>query len=184
MSSSFIERFGEKTLRLLERVYLLAIDLLIDLAVFLSKVVERVEGFDASRLYPFFERRGIEKRDYTVFKLQVSSSLFLVLTTLFIINSIGARRYIFSGGLLAAFSIYILFSTVKRDFEDFNAYRDFFLSYYLLAVLLASIKTWKPFVSIWFPFFHFALFSFAPFTYYNFAVFHSAFCFSPTLTRT
>jgi uncharacterized membrane protein len=95
--------------------------------------------------------------DYVVFKLQLFSALFLILTTLFIINSVSARKYLFLGFVTIVLTFYILFTTVKKKFRDYNAYRDFFLYYYLLAILLAGIKIKKPFVGLGFPLFHIAI---------------------------
>jgi uncharacterized membrane protein len=145
MAESSIEKFGENMLRLLERLYLLILNLLIKIAPFFQKIVEKIHDFDRERIYPFFERKSIEMNDYVVFKLQLFSALFLILTTLFIINS------------TIVLTFYILFTTVKKKFRDYNAYRDFFLYYYLLAILLAGIKIKKPFVGLGFPLFHIAI---------------------------
>lgn len=159
MADSPLEGLGEKTLALLESLYQLILDLLIKITQFFGAVNKRVQTFDRERFYPFFERRNIEPPDYTIFKLQLSSAIFLILTTLFIINYISGRVFAYVGGLLIVFSAYLLFSTVKRQFRDFAAYRDFFFSYYLLAIILALIKVKKPVVTIGFPFFHFTVVS-------------------------
>ncbi len=157
MPTSWIERFGEMTLQFLERLYQIAEELILKVSPPFNRFIERVEGFDRERIYPFFRHRDIDLKDYTIFKLQISSALFLILTTLFIIGSLSIRRYIITGGLVGIFSTYLIFRTVKTQFEDYEAYRDFFLSYHALAVLLAAIRIKIPTLSIGFPFFHYAL---------------------------
>lgn len=156
MAKPFIDKLGEKALTLLERIYLFTINLLIKLAPGLMVVVERLHKVDRELFYPYFERRNIGQNDYTVFKLQLLSTLFLVITTLFIISALGGQKYIVFGGVLLVTTLFILATTVNQDFEDYPAYRDFFLSYFLLAIVLAAIKLKKPFVTTGFPFIHFA----------------------------
>jgi uncharacterized membrane protein len=146
MASSALERFGEFTLGFLERIYVFILDLLIMVAPFLSKALERIQRFDRERIYPFFERRDIEIKDYTIFKLQITSSLFLIISTLFIINYISFRKFWILGGLLIILSTYLLAFPVKREFKEFSAYRDFFLSFFILLIVLVAIKIRQPFV--------------------------------------
>jgi uncharacterized membrane protein len=156
MPQSIIDRLGEKGLHFLERLYLLILDLLIRIAPAFVSVSDKIQNIDRTYFYPYFERRNIDLNDYTVFKLQMFSALFLVLTTLFIINTLGGKMFMVLGGILLVSTLFILFTTVQREFEDYPAYRDFFLSYYLLAIILAVIKVKKPFVTYGFPYFHFA----------------------------
>ena len=156
MAEKHVDKLGEKALTFLERIYLFTIDMLIKLTPGVMAVVDRMYKVDREHFYPYFERRKIEQNDYTVFKLQLLSALFLVLTTLFIISALGGRKYIAFGGVLLATTLFILATTVHSDFEDYPAYRDFFLSYFLLAIVLAAIKVKKPFITIGFPFMHFA----------------------------
>jgi uncharacterized membrane protein len=157
MRSPLIGGLGEKFLVFFEKIYLLLLDFLIAIAPFFIKLLKKIQDFDRKWIYQFFEKRGIDIKDYTIFKLQLSSAIFLILTTLFIINNIESRIYLWLGALLGIYISYLLFSPVKSEFKDSVAYRDFFLSYYLLAVLLAAIKVRKPFVNIGFPLFHLAL---------------------------
>jgi uncharacterized membrane protein len=150
MSTSSIERFGEMVLQALEAF-------LNKIALFLRGLVDGVKDIDRTRLYPFFEKRKIQMQDYSVFKLQLSSALFLILTILFIINSLDFKRYLAFGTLLTIFNIYLIFSTLKDEFKEFKAYRDLFLSFYFLLLFLAVIKIKKPFVDFGFPFFHFVV---------------------------
>lgn len=150
-----IEQIGEKMLRLMERVYLFILDLLIKVALLSRGVIEKIERLDREKLYPFFEKRDIDLRDYAIFKLEIASVVFLILSVLFIIDSISGLRYAVSGGVLIVFIFYVMFSSVKRNFEEFNAYRDFFFSYLALALFLALIKLKKPVIGSRFPFLHF-----------------------------
>ncbi|HDY74049.1 MAG TPA: DUF2101 domain-containing protein [Euryarchaeota archaeon] len=157
MAQQLIDRLGEKALTLLERIYLFTINLLIKLAPGFMAVVDRLHKLDQEFFYPFFKRRNIGQNDYTVFKLQLFSALFLILTTLFIVSALSGLKYIVFGGVLLATTLFILETTVHSDFEDYPAYRDFFLSYFLLAIILAAVKLKKPFITTGFPFMHFAV---------------------------
>jgi uncharacterized membrane protein len=156
MAKLLIDKLGTKTITVLERIYLFAIDLLIKLTPGVMAVVDRLYKVDRELFYPYFERRKIGQNDYTIFKLQLLSALFLILTTLFIVNTVGGLKYIALGSVLLIAALFIIATTVHSDFEDYPAYRDFFLSYFLLAIVLAAVKLKKPFIATGFPFMHFA----------------------------
>jgi len=146
MASSYVEWIGEQVLGLLE-----------SLQRALLRAFELFQRADRQRVYPFFEKRGVELKDYSMLKLQASSALFMLLTALYIVGSLGGKGYVPLATALILYTLHLLYSDVKAMFQDFNAYRDFFLAYHLLALMLAGIKPWKPVVNFWFPLLHFAL---------------------------
>jgi len=145
---TFIEEIGEKTLDVLNSL--------------LKRIKEFLEKIKKSR-NALLETRGIELKDYTILMLQVFSMLFLFLSAIFIFDfpaSISLRSYFISGIFLLILSVYILFTEVKKYFEeDFPAYRDFFLPYLSLGIILALVKIVKPYTSFIFPYMHYILIS-------------------------
>ncbi len=109
---------------------------------------------DRENIYPLIKKRGVEFKDYALLKLQISYFLLLILTLLFLIDRMRASRYALLGGIIAIYSINILYSTVKDEFEGFAAYRDSFLSFYLLFLLLSLIKIYRPVWTPGFPLLH------------------------------
>ncbi len=152
-----VDELGEKALGLLERLYVFILDVLIRLAKTLQGLTARLEEFDRDQIYPYFEKREIDPRDYTIFKLEMSAALFLIASMLFVFNFLGGNWYAFLGLLLLLSSLRILLGSVKKEFEDFIAYRDFFLSYLSLALLLALIKLYRPMIDHALPFLHFVV---------------------------
>lgn len=149
MVASFIEGFGEKILSILE----IFIDQLKGL---FNAVMNRFTAFEEANIYPIFKSRGIEVKDYIIFKLQIASALFLIFSTLFIVDIIRGRTFLILGGIFLLFNLYLIKKDIKKSFEDYPAYRDFFLSYYGLALILILVKIKKPVVRFGFPYLHFA----------------------------
>lgn len=147
---AFVERLGEKTLSLLSS--------------FLEKIKSVGEKIKVFR-DEILEKRGIELKDYAILKLEIFSMLFLFLSAVFIFSfpvTVSPEAYFILGALLLLACIYILFGEVQRYFgEDFPAYRDFFLSYLSLGMLLIIVKITKPVISFAFPYFHYVLVSVA-----------------------
>ncbi len=83
-----------------------------------------------------------EEKETTVLHLQIAGAGFLVFSILEIFNFLSLTLFILLGGLTAAFIIYRLFTKVKQMYpEDFNAYRDFFLMYLAVGVILIIVST-------------------------------------------
>lgn len=83
-----------------------------------------------------------KEKENTVLQLQLASAAFLVLSILQIFNFLSLAIIVVIGGLIAAFIIYILFTRVKLMYrQDFNAYRDFFLMYLAVGIILIIVGT-------------------------------------------
>lgn len=145
----FIEYIGEATLRILSKLYQLFLDLLIEIA----KQSRRVN------FYPYFEKRGIDYRDYMVLKAQMATLVFLFISVLFVFGFLGGKFYAFLFLLLGGYSLYIIPRLKEHFTRDYNAYRDFFLGYLGIAVLLVVIKTAKPAFNPFFPNLHLVIIS-------------------------
>jgi uncharacterized membrane protein len=139
-----VEDIGEATLRLLGRVYRLAV-----------AAAEKSRGIS---FYPYFERRGIDYRDYMVLKAQVAALGFLFSSVLFVFGFLGARLYALLF-LLGGYSLYIVLKLREHFPRDYNAYRDFFLGYLGVAVLLVVAKTVRPSFTPFFPNLHLVIIS-------------------------
>jgi uncharacterized membrane protein len=82
-----------------------------------------------------------EEKESTVLHLQIAGAGFLVFSILEIFNFLSLTLFIILGGLTAAFIIYVLFTKVKLMYqEDFNAYRDFFLMYLAVGIILIIVS--------------------------------------------
>ncbi len=83
-----------------------------------------------------------EKKEQTVFILQIMSGVFLVISMLFIFNFLSLTLYAIFGVATVAYILYVLFSKIKLMFKaDFNAYRDFFLMYIAVGIILVLVGT-------------------------------------------
>lgn len=81
-----------------------------------------------------------EEKERTVFILQIVSGAFLVISMLFIFNFLSLIIYGILGVILVAYILYTLFNKIKLMYtSDFNAYRDFFLMYVVVGLVLVII---------------------------------------------
>lgn len=81
-----------------------------------------------------------EEKERTVFILQIVSGAFLVISMLFIFNFLSLLIYGILGVILVAYILYTLFNKIKLMYtSDFNAYRDFFLMYVVVGVILVLV---------------------------------------------
>lgn len=81
-----------------------------------------------------------EEKERTVFILQIVSGAFLVISMLFIFNFLSLVIYGILGVILVAYILYTLFNKIKLMYtSDFNAYRDFFLMYVVVGLVLVII---------------------------------------------
>ena len=88
-----------------------------------------------------------EEKEKTIFHLQILSAAFLVLSIIYIFNFISIPIYIVLGALIAGYIIYVLFKRVKLMYShDFNAYRDFFLMYLAVGIILVLVSNNPNFV--------------------------------------
>lgn len=86
-------------------------------------------------------RFSSEEKERTILQLQILSAAFLVFSILNIFNFLSLLLYIIIGGITIAYTIYLLFSRVKIMYnQDFSAYRDFFLMYIALGIILVMVS--------------------------------------------
>ncbi|WP_321421493.1 DUF2101 family protein [uncultured Methanobacterium sp.] len=82
-----------------------------------------------------------EKED-TIFHLQLLSAGFLILSIIYLFNFVPIILYIILAILIAAYIIYLLFNRVQIMYgSDFPAYRDFFLMYLAVGIILLLVGT-------------------------------------------
>ncbi|MGB9936933.1 MAG: DUF2101 family protein [Methanobacterium sp.] len=93
------------------------------------------------------EEYSSEVKERTVFMLQIVSGAFLVVSMLFIFNFLSITIYGILAVISVAYILYTLFSKIKLMFKvDFNAYRDFFLMYVVVGIILVVVGTNPNFV--------------------------------------
>ena len=82
-----------------------------------------------------------EKED-TVFRLQLLSAGFLILSVLFLFNFYSIIIYSILGVLVGGYIIYLLYNRVKVMYgPEFPAYRDFFMMYLAVGIILVLVGT-------------------------------------------
>ena len=82
-----------------------------------------------------------EKED-TIFRLQLLSAGFLILSVLFLFNFFSIIIYAILGILVGGYIIYLLYNRVKVMYgSEFPAYRDFFLMYLAVGIILVLVGT-------------------------------------------
>ncbi|HML04872.1 MAG TPA: DUF2101 family protein [Methanobacterium sp.] len=95
----------------------------------------------------FSEEFTSQEKERAVFLLQIVSGSFLVLSMLFIFNFISFFIYGVLGIAAIAYVLYALFSKIKVMYvSDFNAYRDFFLMYIAVGIIMVFVGTNPNFV--------------------------------------
>ncbi len=152
------EKLGELTFRTAARMYYHALGFLIKLILYLRRLRAYLGGVEARRIYPFFERRGIEFRDYVILKAQLFTFFFFIIAVLFIFNIISFRIALPLLLLFGLLSLNLTFSQVKEYFSrDYPPYRDFFLAYFAITLFLLAFRALMPSVSWRYPYIHFLL---------------------------
>jgi uncharacterized membrane protein len=139
-----IEDVGEGTLRLVSRIY--------------HNIAAVARMSRKIKIYRFFERRGIDYKDYTVLKAQLAALLFLFSSVLYVFELLPWKGY----ALLSLGGGYplILLPTLRKLYpEDYRAYRDFFSGYLVVALFLVMLKTLVPMSHSFFPNIHLVVFS-------------------------
>lgn len=82
-----------------------------------------------------------EDKERTVLHLQLASAAFIVFSILHVFNFLSFLLFILLGGLTVAFVLYVLFTRIKLMYpQDFNAYRDFFLMYLAVGVIISLVS--------------------------------------------
>lgn len=88
-----------------------------------------------------------EEKERTVLMLQILSAVFVVISILSIFHFISYLIYIPLAVVLVGYILYQLFYRVKLMYKtDFNAYRDFFLMYIAIGIILVLVNTNSNFV--------------------------------------
>ena len=88
-----------------------------------------------------------EEKEKTVFRLQILSASFLVISMLYLFNFLSFLLYSLLGVMLVLYIVYVIFTKIKLMYPaDFNAYRDFFLMYIAVGIVLVLVGTNPNFV--------------------------------------
>lgn len=83
-----------------------------------------------------------EEKERTILLLQISSAAFLVISILFLFNFLSIFLFFLLGIIIVASILYLLYKKVKLMYlNDFNAYRDFFLMYVAIGILLVILSS-------------------------------------------
>jgi uncharacterized membrane protein len=82
-----------------------------------------------------------EKED-TIFRLQLLSAAFLIVSVIYLFNFLAFILYAILAILIVGYIIYLLFTRVKLMYgSEFPAYRDFFLMYIAVGIILVLVGT-------------------------------------------
>jgi uncharacterized membrane protein len=83
-----------------------------------------------------------EEKENTIFRLQILSAAFLVFTIIFLFNFLSIILYGIIGAAIIIYILYTLFNRVRVMYgPDFPAYRDFFLMYIAVGIILVLVGT-------------------------------------------
>jgi len=95
------------------------------------------------------------EKENTILKLQVSAAAFLIVSILYSFNLISFIIFAAVGIILILLIIYILYYQVRVMYaKDFNAYRDFFIMYIMVGLLIVVVANNPAFsTSFFFTFF-------------------------------
>jgi uncharacterized membrane protein len=159
---TFLEDIGEATIKIMQKAFYYFIGFLIKSIEIAREVDRRVALSQKIKPYRYFERRGVDFNDYTVLKVQLSTLAFLIFSVFFIFDFLSFQKFIVIALISGLYSLYTLFSQVKKYFrQDFNAYRDFFVSYLGISIVLVLLKIFIPRINFAFPYIHFVVVSIA-----------------------
>jgi uncharacterized membrane protein len=88
-----------------------------------------------------------EEKERTILILQILSAAFVVVSILSIFNFISFTIYLILGVIIVGYILYLLYNKVKLMYRnDFPAYRDFFLMYIAVGIILVLLNTNSNFV--------------------------------------
>ncbi|EKQ53222.1 MAG: putative membrane protein [Methanobacterium sp. Maddingley MBC34] len=83
-----------------------------------------------------------KEKENTIFRLQLLSAGFLILSVLYLFNFFSIILYGILGILIGGYILYLLFNRVKVMYgSEFPAYRDFFIMYLAVGILLVLVGT-------------------------------------------
>jgi len=82
-----------------------------------------------------------EEKERTILILQILSAAFVVVSILSIFNFLSFTIYLILGVIIVGYIIYLLYNKVKLMYRnDFPAYRDFFLMYVAVGIILVLLN--------------------------------------------
>ncbi|MFY9637908.1 MAG: DUF2101 family protein [Methanobacterium sp.] len=88
-----------------------------------------------------------EEKERTILILQILSAAFVVVSILSIFNFISFIIYLILGVIIVGYILYLLYNKVKLMYRnDFPAYRDFFLMYIAVGIILVLLNSNSNFV--------------------------------------
>ena len=88
-----------------------------------------------------------EEKERTILILQILSAAFVVVSILSIFNFISFIIYLILGVIIVGYILYLLYNKVRLMYRnDFPAYRDFFLMYIAVGIILVLLNTNSNFV--------------------------------------
>ena len=88
-----------------------------------------------------------EEKERTILILQILSAAFVVVSILSIFNFISFTIYLILGVIIVGYILYLLYNKVKLMYRnDFPAYRDFFLMYIAVGIILVLLNADSNFV--------------------------------------
>lgn len=156
----FFEALGEAAVQLANRAFYLLLGLLIE-AIKLAREMDARFG-SRINVYSYFEKRGIEAKDYFVLKLQISVLAFLLFSVLYIFKFASFRVFFLAALASSAYAARLLLEDARKHFgEDYPAYRDFFVFYPGASLLLVLVNYKKPAIGFAFPYLHLVALSLA-----------------------
>lgn len=83
-----------------------------------------------------------EQKERTILILQILSALFIIISIIFIFNFMQFFIYLPIGIVIVGCILYLLYNKVKLMYRsDFPAYRDFFLMYVAVGIILVIVST-------------------------------------------
>lgn len=83
-----------------------------------------------------------EEKERTILILQIASAAFIVVSIFYVFNFLSLILFLILGGLIGAFVIYMLYKRVTKMYRrDFNAYRDFFLLYLAVGIVIVLVSS-------------------------------------------
>ena len=83
-----------------------------------------------------------KQKEDTIFRLQLLSAGFLIISIIYLFNFLSFIIYAITGILIGGYIIYTLFNRVKVMYgPEFPAYRDFFLMYLAVGIILVIAGT-------------------------------------------
>lgn len=83
-----------------------------------------------------------EEKERTVLILQIASIAFIIISIFYVFNFLSSIVFLVLDGLIGAFIIYMLYNRVKKMYrKDFNAYRDFFLMYLAVGIIIILVSS-------------------------------------------